>query len=389
MNLVLNAKETGIIATNGATAGRFSNEYYIIEDTHSKEKYVVLKLKSSYALYNYKYHDKISSLSWHLHKTGYITHTINNTFTEMYPDCYNIKSDIYLHKFIMIFCKNLKQTEDTVDHINWRKNDNREENLRWASQSDQNSNRDTRCDKKLPFDELIEIGIDKYPKYCRYDNSQNRFIIEKHPALIKKVENNKINKPVINGTRTGTLKNKLKNICIKGNELDSEINLDIYRIQMKKDALKLTEEYKNIFEFCKNTLSIDIGNKEYLPQPLFIDVIALIEDSEKIKDEEWIDYTPGDYTYKISNKGRIKLLNGIITNGTIIKGTKYSQVQISLSKKTTTVYNKKKYYVHKLVYEAFNGDTNKNQIIYDNDAPKINGVYRNWLEDMKLVNSKK
>ena len=363
-----------------------SNKYLTFEDTENNNVYALLKdnTKQAYSVIDEKNITDLCKYTWHYHTgTGYFVHS----FTKNTRKLMGVEDDlnnIYLHAYILKYCKKIIQTDNTVDHINWKKNDNREVNLRWASQAQQNSNRDARADKKKPFDELIAIGINKYPKYIRFDNSQKRFIIERHPYLLEQVQNKQINKPQINGTRTGSLIDKLKDICIKGCKLDDNINIDIYRNEMNEQVERLRNEFNEIYAFCNDKLKIDIGNKEYFAQPLFEEIVALIEESENIEGENWIDFTPGEFTYKVSDKGRIKLLNGTITEGSRIKNTKYSQVQIAIDMKTETAYNKKKYYVHKLVYEAFNGDTSKSQIVYDDNAPKIDGAYRNWLEDMQL-----
>jgi hypothetical protein len=72
----------------------------------------------------------------------------------------------------------------SIDHINYIKTFNVRENLRYATQGDQNSNRDTRKDKIAPPKELMDIGITTLPRYVRYDNSEKKFVIDqKHPAL--------------------------------------------------------------------------------------------------------------------------------------------------------------------------------------------------------------
>lgn len=75
----------------------------------------------------------------------------------------------YVHRLI------LESFDDTVDHINRVKYDNRQSNLRVADMSDQNSNRDTRCDKKPPPQELLDIGITELPRGIRWDFSEARF----------------------------------------------------------------------------------------------------------------------------------------------------------------------------------------------------------------------
>jgi hypothetical protein len=49
---------------------------------------------------------------------------------------------LYLHSLIMNRVQEKPNEKLSIDHINWDKLDNRRENLRWATQSEQNSNRD-------------------------------------------------------------------------------------------------------------------------------------------------------------------------------------------------------------------------------------------------------
>lgn len=91
----------------------------------------------------------------------------------------------FLHRHIATFAKfeGLSDKQLSVDHINWQKNDNRKRNLRMATQSEQNANRCTRRDKISPHQSLKEIGIEELPRHVRWDNSEKKFIIEKHPVL--------------------------------------------------------------------------------------------------------------------------------------------------------------------------------------------------------------
>lgn len=66
----------------------------------------------------------------------------------------------------------------TIDHINWIKTDNRKSNLRHVSMSIQNENRTIRRDKICPFEEIKKLGIDNYPRGIRWDNSENKFVID-------------------------------------------------------------------------------------------------------------------------------------------------------------------------------------------------------------------
>lgn len=57
-----------------------------------------------------------------------------------------------------------------------------------ASQSEQNSNRDTRSDKKEPCMDLKKEGILELPRYVRWDKGEEKFVIDRHPQLVREVE---------------------------------------------------------------------------------------------------------------------------------------------------------------------------------------------------------
>lgn len=180
-------------------------------------------------LYDKSFENNIAQYNWYITKGGYAC-------------CKNI----YMHKLIL-----LSNTHNSVDHINEYKLDNRTSNLRLATQSQQNSNRATRCDKIKPCDELLKIGITELPKYVRWDKTESKFIIEKHPLLIKQVSNGIRKKPVMSGTKSRNLTviDKYSDIISRLEELDTIIdsNIDttyIRDFKINKNILKI--EYETI-----------------------------------------------------------------------------------------------------------------------------------------------
>lgn len=154
----------------------------------------------------------------------------------------------YMHRHIMKRYGQIN-VELSVDHINECKLDNRVENLRLVSQSVQNSNRKSRCDKIKPSQELIDIGITELPKYVRWADTEKKFVIEKHPYLVKEVKSGVRKKPFISGTKASTLSitNKFEDILARLQELDDKNiedkdNNDVFQ-QSKK---RLRDEYEAI-----------------------------------------------------------------------------------------------------------------------------------------------
>ncbi len=172
----------------GKDAGIKKNHYWIVKNKHTNETYILMYCeKDVFTKIDIEQIDKIKELktSFYLTNVGYITYNINNK---------NNKSSIYLHSFLIEHYGN-GSGQDSVDHINRQKLDNRLKNLRISNQSDQNKNR-MKVIIKDPI--LIPNGMtsDNLPKYITYNkenlpNNKFRdfFRIEKHPRQIPNKSN--------------------------------------------------------------------------------------------------------------------------------------------------------------------------------------------------------
>lgn len=139
----------------------------------------------------------------------------------------------------------------SIDHINMYKLDNRRKNLRVATQSQQNSNREARSDKIPPCKELMDKGVMSLPKYVRWDNSESKFVIEKHPKLLQEVTEGKRKKPIMSGTKSKSVSTfeKYQDILARLEQLDVACGLVNDAFAEQRSAYR--KEYEEICE-CIN-----------------------------------------------------------------------------------------------------------------------------------------
>jgi hypothetical protein len=172
----------GIILTAGRCAKQTRNTMYLLQNDKGEEYYEMSCNPglTEYTLLSITDGDYIvntnSGHCWGQHSNGYITKSANK---------------VLLHRYIMnrMFPgdKRLKNKKISIDHINWNKTDNRRENLRFATMSIQNSNRDKparskSCRYSLPSG-ITEAMIPKYVGYrkTKYNNKFREFFELQHP----------------------------------------------------------------------------------------------------------------------------------------------------------------------------------------------------------------
>lgn len=205
---------------------------YLVENDEGIQRYVLQWVDIPCIIYDKEYDELISKYNWSYHKqNGYV-----------YTHNFNDNKSIYMHQVIMQQKNNDKKENDSIDHINQIKTHNILENLRYTTQSEQNSNRQKRSDKLPPPKELIEIGITELPRYVRYDKSQGKFMIEDcHPGL-SKIDN--YNQSGSKSTKVSIIY-KYYDILKKLYYLNSLIN-DEYSQEFIDKQRKLCEEFNEI-----------------------------------------------------------------------------------------------------------------------------------------------
>jgi hypothetical protein len=171
---------------------------------------------------------------------------------------YNHKAG-YMHQFIanLAGITASSATNLSIDHINVYKLDNRAKNLRLATQSEQNSNRHTRADKKPPCEEIQALGITELPKHVRWDKTEKKFIIEKHPVLLDEVQHGIRKKACMSGSKSVTLTilQKYQDILARLDDLNAQLPHDPAASEFQ--ALKATNKraYARIFWNCPIIIS--------------------------------------------------------------------------------------------------------------------------------------
>jgi hypothetical protein len=216
-----------------------------IEYTHiqyNNNKYTVGKVKHNdsftYFVIDNEDYSKIKDYSWHTFSNNYIGHTIPIDST---------RRVLYLHNMVM---NRLgfpgKGAKESVDHINRIGFDNRKENLRVISQSEQNLNQSKKKRKiELPVDsELVADDIPKHIWYIKPNGSHGeRFAIEfKTENIIWKTT----------ASKNVSLKDKLESAK---NQLEEYYKLYPYLNPKNEDKTnrinELTESYNEIIRLSE------------------------------------------------------------------------------------------------------------------------------------------
>jgi hypothetical protein len=340
--------------TKGKFAGQFRNMYWKVKDKNDDTYYMMHIIDNIYTKISKRDINRVLLLdgirpSWYLHDTGYIASTTRTADRNFY----------YLHQLIMdVHDKDNSDFEETVDHINRDKLDNRQSNLRLVNMSVQNSNRDKperridACD--LP-NGIVQTDLPKYVVYRneRYklsnDNDQEDynyreyFYICNHPKLDKRWETTK--------SMNVTIHEKLKQAKLKLQELDGDITTKQYNKQSGLDkiidfpvGIRLIEQHDKkqlVFDLRKDN-DVVHGHVRYN--------IKMVLKSTNLQTEldKFIDMINTKYSelkmdkYIIKNIPKIKETE--ISTNNIVKEEDNTDLPILLPSNITFYNEKEKYY---------------------------------------------
>ena len=243
-------KINGHTSKMGKSAGIMKNSIFKTINLNSQEIQYFMECNDEYTIISKDSIKKIQyfekqKLTWYKLANGYIgSHAVIN----------NNDTILYLHQHLMDYYGNgLKKNTKTIDHINRDKLDNRLENLRLATQSEQNINTNKRKRKKNAIKLPDGLTQDMLPKYVVYyrecynrekDLYRDFFKIEKHPKYKGTICSSKSNKLSIQD-KLEEIKGYLKKIEENKDTIKEEKKLPVgIRLKVLNSGEQIILDYK-------------------------------------------------------------------------------------------------------------------------------------------------
>lgn len=348
----------------GRFAEQYRNMYWKVKD-NDKTYYMMHIINDIYTKISKRDIKKVLNFNnirpfWFLHSNGYVATTIYDNENKTY----------YLHQYIMnVHNDNLTSLEKTVDHINRDKLDNRQNNLRFANISEQNSNRDKsarRCDAKTELPDWLE----ELPKYVQYrkeiynkeNNSVREFFVIQYPGIDKIWESSKsIDVSLVDKFKQTKLKLQLFDGIISSKQYNKESGANTIidfpvgiRLEKKENVYSLIYDYR-----CN-------GNRYGLQRTMHTKNIQNELDC-MIKDIN-IKYPTLNYSnYKINNTYGCKLVEkNIIEKENFISS---DNIKKDLPKNFSIISEKESYYL--AFYKSIDGKkySMKQKLVSNNINP--------------------
>jgi hypothetical protein len=229
-----------IVRSNGVL-----NEYNSLAPSH---EFSTLRIKSN----NYEYTTLVNTrlvpelvkFVWFRHSSEAYTGASINDETRNLVDRFHIfdgvDKTLLLHRYIAALAQIPNTNGGTyIDHIDRLTLDNRIENLRWATQSEQNRNQGKKKRQCTAKDLPTDIVQKELPKYVTWNPEEKRtfFRIEGHPAL-------KVRQWSSSKSKKFTNQEKYDMTIQHLHELDAMVDPDPEAPFRKK----LVEEFQNILK---------------------------------------------------------------------------------------------------------------------------------------------
>ena len=273
--------------THGKFSGQFRNMFWYVLDKTNNNKYYIMDCKApnninEFIMFSKNSLQKILNIGgsrnvWYIGANGYVA----TTFKEE-----NKRKIRYLHQHLMDHHgKGLSKGNNTVDHINTNKLDNRLDNLRLVNQSEQNKNRGKRKRQKSAKCSLPDF-IKELPKYVQYINSKGGyFCIRNHPNYPNEYFQSSTKKEVSLQEKYQSTLDKLKEYNKKIKTLDKSSNSNTGVKYISKTLIHSNDAF---------SFDIKIEDKRYTKKKSKIElkdflqlVLATFPHIRKYLEKEW------------------------------------------------------------------------------------------------------